>query len=107
MTFLQNIFKKKPEPTIEDLMQSDWKFGGGFGDCIALWDPEQIRHGNLDKDLVEVYGFKWLRTPQVGETILLECEKSWIQFRFAEVRRMSDPPDQFFGKVKACAQVMK
>lgn len=86
--------------------KADYYLGGGWGSRISLSDPEGFSKLNLETDLVRVNGHKRV-VPQVGQTLAGEFQRSWIVFEFVEVEQMTDPPDQFFAKVKAVQQVMK
>ena len=45
--------------------------------------------------------------PVVGSTLIGEFKKSFIKFEFVEVTYPGDPPDMFFGVVKAIDQELK
>lgn len=80
-------------------MQADYIIHAGWGDHIEWWNLNQGAI-NFNTEQLEVHGHL-TRIPRVGETLLGEFQKYWIKFEFVEVERPGDPPDQFFGKVKA------
>ena len=68
---------------------------------VTDWDKV-----SFDTDLIPVQGYVPY-TIKPGQTLLGEFVKSYMLFEFVEVKYMSDPTDQFFGKVKAIQQEMK
>lgn len=86
-------------------MVADFKIHSGWGDHIEWLRPEQF---NLGFDGIEFDVHGHLRKiPNVGDTLVGEFKRSFVKFKFVSVRRMSDPQDQFFGKVVAIEQEMK
>lgn len=88
-------------------MKADYSIGGGWGDHIDWFylDAFKTWDGNEDQ-LFRVHGHKQ-DIPKVGQTLMGEFENSFIKFKFMEVERMSDPPDQFFAKVRPIEQELK
>ncbi len=78
------------EPTIIPIWEhSRW------GDSIFFFNPEQPL--KTPGETVEFHGF--LRSPlQAGNILLAEMDTSIAAFEVSAVKRMADPPDQFFAK---------
>lgn len=87
-------------------MKADFTIHGGWGNHIEWVDSKEFATGNIGSRLFRVWGHLPCR-PQVGDTLMDEFQRSYIKFEFVEVRLMTDPPDMFFGKVKAIEQEMK
>jgi len=91
--------------TTQTDMKADFYIHGSWGDHIQ-WLNNDFSRINLNKDKVTVYGHMRIK-PQKGDTLIGEFEKSFIKFKFVSVEYPGDPPDMFFGKVKAIEQKMK
>ena len=88
-------------------MEADHKIHSGWGDSI-LWFNQDFKDYDLNTDSIPVSGFAPPgKTPEVGQTLIGEFEKSSIKFEFVSVRKYDDPTDQFSGKVVAVEQDMK
>ncbi len=87
-------------------MTGDFEIGGGWGRHVSLFRPDVFEATDLNTQTVTVWGHSPKR-PQVGQTLLMECVKSWILFRFESVEYKADPPDMFFAEVRAIEQKMK
>jgi hypothetical protein len=86
-------------------MQADFTIHDGWGNHID-WNVDDWSRVDFDKDLLGVYGHISPR-PRKGQTLLGEFVRSFILFEFVSVEYCSDPPDMFFGRVKAIKQTMK
>lgn len=86
-------------------MKADYTIHTGWGDHVE-WNGVKWGNVNLDRDTLPVYGHM-PRPPRKGDTLMGEFTKSWVKFEFVEVSYPGDPPDMFFGKVKAIEQEMK
>jgi len=86
-------------------MKADFIIHGGWGNHVS-WSKKDFSKINLNKDTVRVNGHMPIK-PKVGDTLLGEFEKSFILFEFVSVEYCGDPPDMFFGEVKAVSQEMK
>jgi len=86
-------------------MIADYTIGGYWGNHIE-WLVDDWSKVNFNEDTLEVAGHTPIR-PEKGQTIMGEFNKSWIKFKFIEVRYCSEPNDMFFAKVKAIDQEMK
>ncbi len=85
----------------ETELQADYKISRGIEWFSVDWNKL-----NLNTDTLKVYGH--LHThPKVGETLSCEMENSFMKFEFVDVKSCIDPPDMFFGAVKAIEQVAK
>jgi len=87
-------------------MQGDYKLGGGLGFHIGLSDSKSFHKINLNEETVRVYGHYTPR-PKIGQTLVGEFQKSFIEFEFVDVEYCADPPDMFFANVKAIGQELK
>ena len=88
-------------------MEADYKIGGAWGNAINWMNPDDFSKSiETEKDRFSVVGWKRNR-PKVGNTLVGEFEKSFIFFEFTKVDYQSNPPDMFFGEVKAIKQEMK
>ncbi len=85
---------------------ADFRIGGGWGDHISLWKWDEFEKTDLNRHTVKVYGHK-TPLPKVGQTVVLECQKSWFKFRIETVEGMRDPPDMFWAELRAIDQVWK
>jgi hypothetical protein len=86
-------------------MNADYKIGGGWGDHIE-WLVDDWSSVDFSKDKLEIAGHQRV-TPKRGNTLVGEFEKSFIKFKFLDVRPCNDPPDMFFATVKAIEQETK
>ena len=86
-------------------MNADYKIGGDWGNHIE-WLVDDWSVVDFNKDKLRVAGHKRV-IPKRGDTLMGEFEKSFIKFKFLDVRQCSDPPDMFFATVKAVEQEMK
>lgn len=84
-------------------MNADFKIGGGWGNHINWFSPSEF---GKETAYYSVYGHK-PNIPRVGQTLMGEFEKSFIKFEFIQVEQETDPPDMFFGKVKAIERILK
>lgn len=87
-------------------MKAKYKIGGGFGNRISWSNLNEFESGGLEERIFSVNGHV-PNLPRVGDTLMGEFVKSFIKFEFVEVDPCLDPPDMFFGKVKAVEQEMK
>lgn len=69
--------------------------GWGPGRHVQLWKDQTIEgfHTTLG-----VWGHYTPR-PRIGDTLLCECEASWVLLMFTDVDYCQDPGDMFFGDV--------
>ena len=86
-------------------MQASFTIHGGWGNHIS-WSNKDFSKVRLDKDTLRVNGHMTVK-PKVGDTLMGEFEKSFIKFEFVSVEYCFDPPDMFFGEVRAIEQEMK
>ena len=86
-------------------MKADFYIHGGWGNHVS-WSSRSFDGINLNTDTVSVNGHMPIK-PKVGDTLIGEFEKSFIKFEFVSVEYPGDPPDMFFGEVKAIEQEMK
>jgi hypothetical protein len=81
------------------------KLGGGWGNRIEWAGLEQFDNMENHQEF-HCHGWK-TPLPKVGDTLLAEFEKSWITFRFVEIKRGEGVSDMFFGTVVPVKQEMK
>jgi hypothetical protein len=89
------------------VLKGDFTIHAGWGHHIEWFHPEEFNVPFLDGRQFSVYGLLPGKLPKKGDTLLGEFQRSWILFRFDEVKREFDPPDMFFGKVSVVAKEMK
>ena len=87
-------------------MKGDYTLGGSWGNHISLMDSKGFSGLDLNTAAAAVSGHTTPR-PKVGQTLVGEFQKSFIKFKFIEVKYCEDPPDMFFAKVKAIEQQRK
>lgn len=87
-------------------MEAKYKIGGDFGNRISWSNLNEFEGGELEERTFSVNGHV-PNLPRVGDMLMGEFVKSFIKFEFVEVDPCLDPPDMFFGKVKAIEQEMK
>jgi len=87
-------------------MQTDHTIHQGWGDHIEWVNPDEFATKSMETDTFRVYGHM-PTIPKAGETLLAEMKLSFVKFEFVEVERCTDPPDMFFGTVKAVEQKLK
>jgi hypothetical protein len=85
-------------------MRADFTIHSGWGNHVEWLDD--LSKIDLNKDTVRVYGHM-PRKPKKGDTLIGEFQRSFIKFEFVSVEYPGDPPDMFFGDVKAIEQEMK
>ncbi len=85
-------------------MTADFTIHSGWGDHISWSNPEAFDNGFEGEFRVNGHMRK---IPRVGDTLMGEFGRSFVKFMFTEVKRMADPPDQFFGVVIPIMQEMK
>lgn len=86
-------------------MRADFEIRQGWGNHIE-WFFVDFSKINFNKDTLGVWGHMPIK-PKRGNTLICEFQKSFIKFEFISVDYPGNPPDMFFGKVKAVEQKMK
>jgi len=84
----------------------EYKMGGGWGDAIRWFNEEEFEQEPTYETQFTVVRWKQ-RIPEVGDLVKGEFERSWITFRFVDVKPCGNPKDMFFGKVVIVTQEMK
>lgn len=79
----------------------------GWGDRISWSNPKDFTNKPITLSTIYAVDGHLDDIPRVGDMLEGEFEKSCIEFKFIEVTRMHDPPDQFFGKVVPIKQTEK
>lgn len=86
-------------------VEANYEMGGHWGNAIQ-WSTEPEWNELNDNRKAKVVGWKQ-RKPKVGETLMVECQRSWLIFEFKKIEHCGDPPDMFFADVEIIRQVMK
>jgi hypothetical protein len=86
--------------------RTEHEISSGWGDALNFMFPEEFQKPWTKRTKFTVTGHK-RRLPKVGDRLKAEFQKSWMVFRFVEVKPCWNPPDMFFGKVVAVEQTMK
>jgi hypothetical protein len=80
-------------------MEATCKIHGGWGNHIEWCTLEEFQKQSLITGVFSVWGHL-PRIPAVDETVMGEFTESFMKFVFISVKRMEDPADMFFGKVR-------
>lgn len=87
-------------------IEADHYFSYDWGNTIKWFNKEEFDCAWTEDSRFSINGHK-KRIPKVGQTVAVEMETYYTVFVITDIKKCSDPEDQFFGKVAILKQYDK